>query len=302
MPAQDRIDRDEFAALAEEAAEFEISLSALPPVERVEIPTSDGPLSALRFGEGDPEVVFLHGVGLNAHTFDSTVLALGRPALALDLPGHGRSAWRDDGRYGASVLAPAVVEAVRALAPGAAAVVGQSLGGLTAIALSARAPELVRRLVLVDALPTASARTSASQVVNFLDGPRSFASREEIVERAHAFGFGHSKAALRRGVAHNTVLADDGSYVWRHHVGQRPEEVTWHDSSAELWPALASYRGPVTLVRATDGYLDEDQLEELARRAPQAVRIEVATGHNVQEQDPVRLAAIVEAAVEAPPS
>ena len=55
--------------------------------------------SAIVWGDGDPEVVFLHGGGQNAHTWDSVVLALGRPALAIDLPGHGRSDRRDDRNY-----------------------------------------------------------------------------------------------------------------------------------------------------------------------------------------------------------
>ena len=45
-------------------------------------------------------MVFLHGGGQNAHTWDTVILGLGLPALAVDLPGHGRSAWREDGDYG----------------------------------------------------------------------------------------------------------------------------------------------------------------------------------------------------------
>ena len=41
-----------------------------------------------------------------------------------------------------------VAAAVRQLAPGAKAVIGMSLGVLTAIALSAEAPELVRKIIL----------------------------------------------------------------------------------------------------------------------------------------------------------
>ncbi len=36
-------------------------------------------------------MVFLHGGGQNAHTWDTVILGLGVPALAIDLPGHGRS-------------------------------------------------------------------------------------------------------------------------------------------------------------------------------------------------------------------
>ena len=89
------------------------------------------------WGDGAPRLALLHGGGLNAHTWDATALALGRPLAAVDLPGHGDSAWRDDADYRAESLAPAVGEVLAALAPASEAVVGQSLGGLTAIVLAA---------------------------------------------------------------------------------------------------------------------------------------------------------------------
>ncbi len=94
---------NEFSFLAEQAAEIG---GAVPPVRRLTHTLPDGrTVSALQFGRtGDassgefapPEVTLLHGAGLNAHTWDTTILALGLPALALDLPGHGDSSWRDD--------------------------------------------------------------------------------------------------------------------------------------------------------------------------------------------------------------
>jgi len=76
-----------------------LGMAGLPPVERVELAGDRVSLSALRWGEGRPEVVFLHGGGQNAHTWDNVALRLGRDALAVDLPGHGRSGWYDEPSY-----------------------------------------------------------------------------------------------------------------------------------------------------------------------------------------------------------
>ncbi len=114
-----------------------------------------GPISALKFGDASPRVVFLHGGGQNAHTWDTVIVGLGEPALAVDLPGHGRSAWRDDGDYGPKQNAATLTPVLRELAPNPALVVGMSLGGLTAIRLAASAPDLVPQLVLVDVTPSA---------------------------------------------------------------------------------------------------------------------------------------------------
>ena len=93
-------DYDEFGLLHENAREWDLT-GPLPRVRREEVEVGPGQLlSALVWGEGRPEVVFLHGGGQNAHTWDTVVLALRRPAVAIDLPGHGRSSRRADRNYG----------------------------------------------------------------------------------------------------------------------------------------------------------------------------------------------------------
>ena len=59
--------------------------------------------------------MLLHGGGQNAHTWDTVILGLGVPALAVDLPGHGRSAWREDGDYGPRLNADTVASVLREL-------------------------------------------------------------------------------------------------------------------------------------------------------------------------------------------
>ena len=80
---------DEFSFLPAQAAELRAAgtPAEVPPVRRLTHALPDGrTVSALAYGDAPPVVTFLHGAGLNAHTWDTTVLALGLPALALDLP------------------------------------------------------------------------------------------------------------------------------------------------------------------------------------------------------------------------
>lgn len=72
---------DEFALLAENAEQAGVN-GPLPEVERVQA----GAISALRWGGSAPRVIFLHGGGQNAHTWDTVIVGLGEPALAVDLP------------------------------------------------------------------------------------------------------------------------------------------------------------------------------------------------------------------------
>ena len=111
-------DFDEFSFLPAQASDIDVS-GPLPRGERLDLALPDRrTLSALRYSPaGDdrpPVVTFLHGAGLNAHTWDTTILSLGLPALAIDLAGHGDSSWRADAAYVPRVLAPDVVAALRA--------------------------------------------------------------------------------------------------------------------------------------------------------------------------------------------
>src|ERR1700728_2464431 len=152
-----RVDYDEFGLFHENAEEYGLPFDRPPAVRRVFAEVAPGRrLSALAWGDAEPELVLLHGGAQNAHTWDTVAMALGRPLVAIDLPGHGHSDGpgdRPEGQLDAHGNAVDVADAIGQLAPAAQAVVGMSLGGLTAIALAAEAPGLVREIVLVDVLP-----------------------------------------------------------------------------------------------------------------------------------------------------
>lgn len=284
---------NEFDFLASDAAALGLS-GSLPAVRRVAADTPAGVISGLSWGEGPMEGTFLHGAGQNAHTWDSTLLARGRPALAIDLPGHGDSSWRDDVDYSPETNAAAVANALAALAEGPQLLVGHSLGGLTAAVVAGRRPDLVRALVMVDAVPSVGAAPSAPrQARDFLAGPKDFASRDEIVERALSFGYGARRAAVERGVFLNTTVRADGRVVYKHHLGNLAADAVFGGDSSSVWDALELVRVPVLLVVAGRGTLSPAQLAEFVARVPGATTNSVDSGHNVQQDRPALLAGLV---------
>ena len=125
---------DEFALVAQNAGEMGVAWPGLLAPHREQLALESGQsVSAIRWGSGSPELVFLHGGGQNAHTWDSVIVALGCDALAFDLPGHGRSDRRADRNYGPWENALAIAELMEQHAPEAVGMIGMSLGGGTTI-------------------------------------------------------------------------------------------------------------------------------------------------------------------------
>jgi pimeloyl-ACP methyl ester carboxylesterase len=101
-------------------------------------------------------VILLHGLFLDHTTWDglSATLSERHRDIAPDLPGFGLSEKPPVSRFSYQVeaFAEAIADLYAALELGRAHVVGQCLGGAIALVLAARHPELVSKLVLVDAL------------------------------------------------------------------------------------------------------------------------------------------------------
>jgi pimeloyl-ACP methyl ester carboxylesterase len=280
---------DEFALLPENAEQA--GVTAILPARRIE----RGGISALKFGTEPPRVVFLHGGGQNAHTWDTVILGLGEPALAIDLPGHGRSAWREDGDYGPRENAVAIAPVLRELAASADLIVGMSLGGLTAIRLAAAEPDLVPRLVLVDVTPSAPERhtemTDAQKgTVALVQGDRTFPSFQAMLDVTVAAAPHRDPKSLRRGVFHNTKQLDDGTWTWRY------DSFRTGDGFEGLWDDVPALTMPTTLVRgANSHFVNDEDADAFSRNAPGFQRTVVVadSGHSVQGDQPLRLIEIL---------
>lgn len=246
--------------------------------------------------------------------------------IAVDLPGHGYSDGPGDhpeGQLSAPGNARDVAKVIEALAPQATCVIGMSLGGMTSIALAGQRPDLVPSLVLVDITPGVNAHKSRA-ISNFVNGPKTFPSFAEILARTIEHNPTRTEASLRRGILHNALQLDDGSWVWRYRRFDAPNPLDAPPAAAPpsaakpdaaapgpsdgdadrletayspLWDVIAGFAGRLMLVRgmlpqSVVDDADEDRLRELLPTA-RIERIEQA-GHSVQGDTPIELAGLIE--------
>ena len=158
---------------------------------------------------------------------------------------------------------------------------------------------------MIDITPGVDPDAGPTQIRDFFAGPTDWASRDELVDRALAFGLGGSRAAAERGVFLNSRVRPDGRVEWKHHFAHLAAAMIANPAlaagaaaqrdavSAVLgesgWEDLAAVQAPLTLLRGDHGFVTEADAAEFARRNPTAAVDTVVSGHNVQEEQPVQL-------------
>jgi esterase len=243
---------------------------------------------------GLPPAVFLHGGGLNAHTWDLVCAALRRDlhCLALDQRGHGESEWSPQMDYATETHVEDLDAFVHALGLERFALVGMSLGGVNALAWAGRHSRSLAGLVLIDVGPEIRF-DGVRKIAAFTSEATPLASVEEFVERALQFNPRRNRDLLRRSLLHNLRRMPDGRWMWKYDQRHRGkvDPGAYARRRELLWSAVERVECPTLIVRGaeSDVFHDEDA-ERLASRLPRGrwVRIEGA-GHTVQGDNPADL-------------
>jgi pimeloyl-ACP methyl ester carboxylesterase len=296
-------DYDEFAFLQGHAEWAGLPWDQAPVVERRHVEVGGGQrMSALVWGEGPAELVVVHGAGQNAHTWDTFAMALGRTLVAVDLPGHGHSDWRDDRDYSPAANADALAAVLDVLAPAAELVVGMSLGGLSSLRMAASRPDLVRRLVMVDITPGVGRRDPDEKrgpvPTDLLAGPRTFESFQALLDVTAATMPHRSPESIIPGLRHNSRPLADGKWGWRYDQLFDPARFAADAPPPDftaLWDDLAGLQIPTMLVRGgrSPVVTDEAVAKFVEHRPDGRVETVADAGHAVQNDKPLDLAALV---------
>jgi pimeloyl-ACP methyl ester carboxylesterase len=249
-------------------------------------------------GAGAPPLLFLHGGCLTAHTWDLVCLALRNEfrCLALDQRGHGDSEWSPTLDYAPEAHVRDVEALVVHLGLERPVLVGQSMGGMNALAYAARPSAGLAGLVLVDVGPEVR-WAGAARIADFAQGPAELDSVEDFVERARAFNPTRDPRLLRRSLLHNLRRLPDGRWTWK------------YDRRAISPERFAAMRGrlenmrehvrrvwcPTLVVRGADSdVFGARDAERLAAALPDGRVATVAdAGHTVQGDNPRALAQLV---------
>jgi pimeloyl-ACP methyl ester carboxylesterase len=243
-------------------------------------------------GNGHP-ILFLHGGGLNAHTWDVVAVMLRERyrCIALDQRGHGDSEWSPALDYGVESQREDVAGFIEALGLVNPVLVGQSMGGLNALAYATRHHARMTGLVVVDVGPEINA-AGAERIRDFSSTPE-LDSLDAFLELAVKFNPLRDPAVLRRSLFYNLRQTPAGKWSLKHDQRRSSPAAAELTAAqrARLATEISRIECPMLIVRGgVSDVLTDDAAERFARSLPKArwVRVENA-GHNVQGDNPAGL-------------
>ncbi len=244
---------------------------------------------------GLPSLLCLHGITQTAHSWDEVAPALAAThhVRALDQRGHGDSAWAPDGDYRIGTQSGDIERFLAATDAAPAILVALSMGGLVALTLAARQPELVRALVAVDIAPEVQ-RSGVDNIRSFVAATDELDTFEDFVMRAHSFNPRRSLANIRERLRHNLKQLPTGRWTWKYDPMLRnPARVG--ENIGDLWEQVKAIRCPVLIVRGGESDI---LAPEVAARFAGIVGAEVRTvagaGHSVMGDNPTGFLAAVQ--------
>ena len=248
---------------------------------------------------GAPPIVCVHGYTGSADAFNALARHLKDRyrVLALDVRGHGESAWSPAGAYRYADQASDLAAFTRQLGLEKFVLIGTSMGGIIAMAYAAEHAERLSGLVINDIGPDAEAGTQRiTQMVG--SRPDEFATLDD----AMAYRRQMSPIVAGRSLDDQRELAlgvlrqqAGGRWSWKMdpaYIQQRVE----HGPPARppLWPALQALPCPTLLVwGAESDVLSEAQARRMADVLPRGELVRVpGIGHAPTLVEPVVLVAL----------
>jgi pimeloyl-ACP methyl ester carboxylesterase len=251
-----------------------------------------------------PVVILLHGGGQNRLAWKGSRAALaerGYRVVALDARGHGDSAWDPAADYEMETLAADLLAVMDQVGADRPAVVGASLGGITALEAHEIAGhrDIFSAVVLVDIAPQVE-NAGSRRIVSFMTAhPDGFADLDEAAAAIAEYNPHRPPPASSAGLTKVLRQGEDGRWRWHwdpKFIAERAARMLSDPSAWEaerraradrLHASARALNAPLLLIRGLLSDLVSDEaVAALRAAAPQAEYVDVrGAGHMVAGDD-----------------
>jgi pimeloyl-ACP methyl ester carboxylesterase len=257
-------------------------------------------LRYLEWGRPDAlPVVCVHGYTSSAEAFNALARRIQDRAhiVAMDVRGHGESAWSPNGAYQYADQAGDLAALVDQLGIERFVLIGTSMGGVIAMVYAGQHGDRLRGLVLNDIGPDVEAGSGRiTQTVG--SRPNDFASLDEAMQyRRETSPITAARPLEDQEETARGVLRErpDGRWAWKMdpaYIEQRVKQGP--PKRPPLWPVLETLQCPTQLVWGTDSdVLSEAQAKRMVAALPKGELVSVpGIGHAPTLVEPPVLAAL----------
>jgi len=243
--------------------------------------------------------VCVHGYTSSAQAFNALARRFldRRHFIALDVRGHGESAWSRAGAYQYGDQVADLAAAVDKLGLSRFALVGTSMGGIIAMAYAGAHAERLTHLVINDIGP--DVETGSQRITQMVGSrPDEFATLDD----AMAYRRQMSPIVAGRSVEDQRELAlgvlkqrADGRWIWKMDPAYIQQRVrSGAPARPALWPALQRVTCPTLVVWGTDSdVISEAQAQRMVATLPKGELVVVpGVGHAPTLVEPPVVAAL----------
>jgi len=244
-------------------------------------------------GAAKPPLVLLHGIGKLARSFEPIAARYcdRYRVLAMDLRGHGDSAWHPQAAYLVEDYVKDLEGLVAQLGLRDIVLWGNSTGGRVAQVFAGMHPELTRAVIVEDVGPERPKEISARRGERMAREQQGWASIDELLAQMRKDYPRIPESTLRLVATHNSKPRGDGRIVLK-----RDPDIEKGFVPTEIWRFVKNIRAPIVyILGGASTIVPPETQEELRRVLPQ---VEIVTmpglGHYPNEEDAAGFAAIVD--------
>jgi pimeloyl-ACP methyl ester carboxylesterase len=239
-----------------------------------------------------PPLILLHGIARHAHTFDHLAKDLARDyhVIALDMRGHGDSAWSPEGAYLVEDYVKDLEGLVAELGLKRLTLHGNSTGGRVVQVFAGLHPDRVERLVVEDVGPERPQDIADAFARRVRQEANGWATEDELVAQL-VMQNPRTPEPLLRTYAHFGIKPQaNGRLVWK-----RDPNLVKGFVSTELWATVSKITSPTLYVIGGGSRIVPTETQQ---RLKQTLRdCEIVTmpglGHYPNEEDTVGFLAIL---------
>jgi len=242
---------------------------------------------------GRPAIILLHGIARHAHTFDHIAGDFARTyrVLAVDMRGHGDSAWSPDAAYLVQDYVKDLEGLVDTLRLPKVTLLGNSTGGRVAQVYAGLHPDRVDKLVVEDVGPERPQNIADAFARRVEQEKNGWASEDELVAQLVTQNRRTPEPLLRTYAHFGLKRRDDGRLIWK-----RDPNLVRGFIETELWDSVRRIAAPTLYVIGGGSRIVPPDTQQKLKDTLPHVRIVVmpGLGHYPDEEDTAGFMKIVQ--------